>query len=251
MRYSGSKKRIIKYILPIITEHLDNDTTFIDAFGGGMNVVSEIDHNRKIAVELNKYVCALWNTIKQNTAKGMKTCEYIPMEMTQDKYLEIKEDYLNDSKHFPEYITGYTATALSYGGAWFNGYAKYNPKKNEDHILEAFNGITKQVLNFKELDNTEFVNASYDEIKLPEKAVIYCDPPYQNTKGYENKNFDHNKFWQWCRDRHKQGYKIYVSEYNAPDDFKCVWQMVKKDGMGTTKQGNKQKIKIEKLFTPK
>jgi hypothetical protein len=39
-----------------------------------------------------------------------------------------------------------------------------------------------------------------------------------------------------------------VSEYSAPDDFKCIWSAEKKDGMGTTKFGCKQKTKIEKLF---
>ena len=39
-----------------------------------------------------------------------------------------------------------------------------------------------------------------------------------------------------------------TSEYEAPDDFKCIWSMNRKDGMGTTKCGCKQNIKEEKLF---
>lgn len=41
--------------------------------------------------------------------------------------------------------------------------------------------------------------------------------------------------------------KLYISEYDAPDDFECIWQMEKKDGLGTQK-GKKQNIKVEKLF---
>lgn len=249
MRYSGSKRRIARHIIPIITRELDADTTFVDAFGGGMNVISEVDHDRKMAVELNRYVCALWKHIREQTLKGKGTETYLPKRMTRETYEDIRRDYAEGTGRYPMHITGYTATALSYGGAWFNGYARFNPNKNEDHILEAFNGITRQVENFRNLKDTVFVNASYDDVELPEKAVIYCDPPYANTKGYENGAFDHDRFWQWCRDTAKKGYRVYVSEYEAPEDFTCVWQGQRKDGMGTTKKGGRQKTKTEKLFT--
>jgi DNA adenine methylase len=46
----------------------------------------------------------------------------------------------------------------------------------------------------------------------------------------------------------KAGHYVYVSEYTAPDDFKCIWEKKKKDGMATTKKGKKQNTKTEKLF---
>ena len=45
----------------------------------------------------------------------------------------------------------------------------------------------------------------------------------------------------------KKDVKIFMSEYDAPDDFKCIWQMEKKDGLGR-KKGKKQNTKVEKLF---
>lgn len=80
---------------------------------------------------------------------------------------------------------------------------------------------------------------------LDEKVVIYCDLP--STKKYET-DFDNDAFWEWARKMSKEGHYVYVSEYEAPSDFKCIWQMKKKDGMGTTKTGGKQNIKVEKLF---
>lgn len=38
-----------------------------------------------------------------------------------------------------------------------------------------------------------------------------------------SKNFDHDKFWQWGRDMSIVGHTVFVSEYNAPADFECVW----------------------------
>ena len=64
-------------------------------------------------------------------------------------------------------------------------------------------------------------------------------------------DFPHEKFWEWVRKMSKEGHKVFVSEYTAPDDFKCIWQKTKKDGMGTTVKGNKQNVKTEKLFVYK
>ena len=51
MRYLGSKSRIIKQITPIITEHLNGENEFVDAFMGGANVISHIDYNKKVGNE--------------------------------------------------------------------------------------------------------------------------------------------------------------------------------------------------------
>jgi DNA adenine methylase len=44
---------------------------------------------------------------------------------------------------------------------------------------------------------------------------------------------------------HKEGHTIYISEYNAPNDFVCVWE--KK--VATTISKQQGKIDTEKLFT--
>lgn len=248
MRYSGSKRRFMKYLTPILMENIKSGTLFVDAFGGGMNVVCEIPHMNKVAIELNRYVCALWQYIQKGICDEHKTVdELIPKELTESEYYDIKKSYLNNDGKFPEWLIGYVGSALSYGGGWFAGYAKFNPKKNENHILEAFNGLKKQVESFKFLNETRFVNLSYDGYVFPENSVIYCDPPYFDTKKYES-DFNHKEFWEWVREMSKKGHKVYVSEYIAPNDFKCIWQKEKKDGMGTTLKGNKQNTKIEKLF---
>ena len=42
----------------------------------------------------------------------------------------------------------------------------------------------------------------------------------------------------------KQGHTIFVSEYNAPEDFECVWQKEVTNSMNQTKT----KKPTEKLF---
>lgn len=98
----------------------------------------------------------------------------------------------------------------------------------------------------------KFVNKSFDELTLPKNCTIYCDPPYRDTAQYKNSKtgksieFDHELFYTWCRDRHKEGHKVFVSEYNMPDDFICVWS--KEVNNSLTKDTGAKKG-VEKLFT--
>lgn len=239
----------MKDLTPILMEHVDENTLFVDAMMGGANVISEIPHPNKAGFEINRYVHELWKHLRDHGMDG------IPEFVDEETYYDIKNDYINQTHKYPDYLIGYVGNCCSYGGAWFNGYARYNPKKNEDHIREAYRGLKKQVENFKHLKRTCFHNWSYENIQYIWEAVephadvvIYCDPPYANTKKYES-DFDHAKFWAWVRMMSlRKGVYVYVSEYEAPDDFKCVWEKTKKDGMGTTKKGKKQNNKTEKLF---
>jgi DNA adenine methylase len=241
MRYCGSKKKFMKYLKPILMQDMDENTVFVDLFGGGMNVVCEIPSEHKLAVDYNKYVIALWEELKQN---GMKN---IPTEVSEEMYNDVKSDYINHNGKYADYIIGYVGTCCSFGGSWFNGYARFNPNKNEDHIKEAYNGLKKQVENFIGLKETVFLHSSYDDISLDENYIVYCDPPYAMTKKYES-DFNNEAFWEWARKTSKFVKKIYISEYEAPSDFKCIWQMEKKDGLGR-KKGEKQNTRVEKLFT--
>lgn len=45
MIYMGSKKRISKYILPIITNNLSKGRYYVEPFCGGCNIISEVKHD--------------------------------------------------------------------------------------------------------------------------------------------------------------------------------------------------------------
>ena len=66
---------------------------------------------------------------------------------------------------------------------------------------------------------------------------------YQGTAGYKD-GIDHAKFWEWCREMTRLGHEVYISEYNAPDDFYCV---VETEHYTTMTKSNKDK-RVEKLF---
>ena len=70
-----------------------------------------------------------------------------------------------------------------------------------------------------------------------ESGHVYLD--------FDGKDFDYSKFYEWCRQKHSEGYHIFISEYQMPDDFKCVWQKQVTCAMNQTIT----KKPTEKLFT--
>ena len=140
-------------------------------------------------------------------------------------------------------MVGYAGTQLSFGATWFGSYRR-DALGKRNYCLEAQTNVNKQSGN---VQNVEFVHSGYNELQIPHNSLIYCDPPYQTkaTKGKYKDDFDHDSFWQWCRDKAKEGHVVFVSEYNAPDDFDCVWQKQINQRMNNNANTSKA---IEKLF---
>ena len=70
----------------------------------------------------------------------------------------------------------------------------------------------------------ETSNISYSDYVYSDGDVVYCDPPYKNTMGYGIR-FNSDAFWEWARTR---SYPVYVSEYQAPEDFVSIWNKEKR-----------------------
>lgn len=85
----------------------------------------------------------------------------------------------------------------------------------------------------------------YRESEILPDSVIYCDPPYSNTMGYQVE-FDHEAFYQWCE---KQTALVLISEYWMPEDrFVCIAEFERKSTFSAT---NNSLSRIEKVFVPK
>lgn len=96
----------------------------------------------------------------------------------------------------------------------------YNLHRRYPHErLQRLRAFHKQCDWLDIVSKTDFSAKSYDEVDLPENALIYCDPPYINTAGY-GVDFDHSRFYDWCR---AQKELVLISEYSMPDDFIPIW----------------------------
>ena len=73
-----------------------------------------------------------------------------------------------------------------------------------------------------------------------------CDIPYAQTKKYDvSKNFDYESFYIWCMEMARRGHKVFISEYQMPQEFRCVWEKEVTNSLNP----NITKRPVERLFT--
>ena len=227
MKYMGSKNRIAKEILPIMLEKREN-RTWVEPFVGGGNMIDKVQ-GKRIGADINPYLIEALIAIRDCVIDLPKNNK----EFTEENYKELRK---NDNYKYK----GYAGFAFSYSGKWLGGWRRDGLNKR-DYVNESYkNAINQSPL----LQGVRLVNESYLDLQIPENSLIYCDPPYEGTTKYKD-SFNHAEFWDWCRQKAKEGHIVFVSEYNAPNDFKCVWE--KKIVSSLTKDTG-SKVATERLF---
>lgn len=235
MKYMGSKNRIAKHILPIMLSCRDEGQCWVEPFVGGANMIDKVEGNR-IGADFNKHVIEALKLIRDgNTPKSN-------IEYNSDDY-KAAANKARCGANLNQ-VDSYALIAFSFGAKWIGGWSRGKNSKGEqrDYVSEQHKASEKQK---PLLQSVELIHSSYNDLEIPPNSVIYCDPPYEGTTGYKDK-FNHEDFWQWCRNKSKYGHTVFVSEYNAPDDFICVWEH--ELNVSVAKNG-KQKKAIERLFT--
>lgn len=148
---------------------------------------------------------------------------------------------------YKPWVVGYVGF-MSFGAKWWGGYRRHKAggatPENEEYQSRLH--YTKIMEQAERLKDVTFVCGSYLELSIPDNSIIYCDPPYEGTTKYLD-SFDHSMFWQWCREKKAEGHRIFISEYNAPEDFTCVWD--KPVSVNIHAKGSQDKARVEKLFT--
>jgi len=232
MKYMGSKNRISKDLLPIILKGRFDGQYYVEPFVGGCNMIDKVAGNR-IGSDNNKYLIALIKSL----INGYNPINFI----SREDYYDIK---LNKENYDFETVA-LCGILASYNGNWFRAYGGYSETKtgkDRNYYKEGLRGLLKQVPSLVGID---FRLGCYTDLKVPENSIIYCDPPYEKADKflYKENRFNHDNFWQWCREMTLKGHKVYVSEYNAPIDFNCIWE--KEVSKTHPNQANKS---IERLF---
>ncbi len=173
--------------------------------------------------DINEYLIAMFKALGA------------PKSMTKAEY-----EYIKSHKDKDKALTGFTGFGCSFAGKWFGGYAKDDKKRK--HCLNAYNSLLRQRDSIKDI---VFEYRDYRDIVVKD-CLIYCDPPYRNTTQYAGTpKFNSDEFWEIMRSW-SQYNTVIISEYTAPDDFKCIKSIHTK-----TEIRNKQNIRedrIERLF---
>ena len=238
MKYMGSKARIAKSILPIILKDRKDGQYYVEPFAGGCNMIDKVVGNR-IANDSNPYLIQMWEAL----TNGWNP----PLVIERDHYNDVRDCYNRKADDYSTSYIGWVGFMGSYNGRFFDGgYSGHHVKNRNgfrDYISEAIRNTLTQVSALK---GVCFLNKSYKDLVLPACSIIYCDPPYKDVKKYSY-HIDHEEFWNWCRNKVADGHKVFISEYNAPEDFICVWDYALKTTINQTITKNA----TERLFVHK
>jgi len=228
MKYMGSKNRIAKHLLPIMLKNR-GVRTWVEPFVGGANMIDKVE-GKRLGADLNEYLIEALKLIRDEPND-------IPNLITESDYQELK-----DKKELNG-ITGFVGFAMSFGGKWFGGYRRdvAGTKGCIDNMKTQTRRSKQNAIKQSEnLQGVEFVAKGYADLEIPTNSLIYCDPPYEGTTKYKD-DFNHDEFWEWCRQKTKEGHQVFVSEYNAPSDFKSIYNSELTNGLSGKKA-------TEKLF---
>ena len=76
------------------------------------------------------------------------------------------------------------------------------------------------------MKNVKFSSGDYKKFSNL-KNIIYCDPPYRDTKCHYIEKFDHKDFYDWCN-KMSHNNIIFLREYKAPKQFKKIMSITNK-----------------------
>lgn len=234
MKYMGSKRRIAKHLLPIMVGIAQSRgiTKWVEPFVGGGNMIDKVPPSfERIGYDLNEHAIMAMIDIRDRAVE-------LPDSVTEQEY--------NDMKGLPAAsVTSWVRFGASFGGKFEGGFArgKNNSGESRNYTRETKrNALKQQPL----LQGIQFIRGCYQDLDVT-NALIYCDPPYANTSGYKTGDFDSEAFFDWCRAQAAKGNVVFVSEYNAPDDFVCLWQGEIKTNFASSRTGATHNA-VERLF---
>lgn len=221
--YHGGKKRLGKELANVIvteTDKICKQTGFqvrgyCEPFCGMLGVYQHIPDlmndryrpTRKLkykASDANGCVVEMWKAAKE----GWKP----PTRVTEKRYSALKRQKIDTA------VRGYVGHQYGYNGVFFSSYMpKYNSSKFDSTYA------SQSVHRIGKILKTHNIDVETKDFKSQSRLrgyVIYCDPPYNETKSefFTNEgksNFDTAKFWEWCARMAKHNI-VFVSEYSAP-----------------------------------
>jgi DNA adenine methylase len=231
--YHGGKQRIGKYIADIINERLDNDISikgYCEPFCGMLGVYSNIDCHPDIeylAGDIDADLIEFWSS------KGIPTSI-----IARQEYDMLKSDTTRKAER------GFYGFYNGFANKKFSGYFCH-PNINREK--SRFISSIKRIENFhRKFPSANFSTGDYTQYSKLRDYIIYCDPPYENSRQHYLEKFDSEKFYSWCNRMSKHNV-VYVSSYIVPNNlnWKVVWEKPIKNTCGSNINDNDR---IERLY---
>ena len=224
MIYQGSKARLRKYILPILQDCIDRNKaeSYIEPFVGGANMIDHIRCKERIGSDNNSELIELLCYMRDSPDLAI-----FPDDCSFSHYAEVRQSRKEMSGKYPVPYTAGVGYFGSYAGRYFDGGWGKDPTGKRNIYKERLRYAREQAPLLKDIVFKHLPYTAYSASHF-KNCVFYLDPPYRNTKAYDGKNgFDYGRFYDFCREIAKDNF-VFISEYQMPSDFKCIWSKERK-----------------------
>lgn len=230
MRYFGGKQKIAKHLAAVL-DVLPCET-YWEPFCGVCSVMEHIKAPYRLATDIHPDLILLWQALQRGWTP--------PTELGRDEYYALKEAE-------PSALRAFAGFGCSNSGRWFEGWAHDSTGRN--YARNAHNSLLRKIRNLQDVEFRCLDYRSLDLGLLARPLLVYCDPPYSaSTKKYASGTFDIPAFWDWVRAASSRpDARVFVSEYEAPEDFEAVWHREVKTDLKSA-SGEKYQ-RVESLFT--
>lgn len=273
--YKGSKNAIAEWVV----EQLPSAETFVDVFFGGGAITHRAmlagKYERFIVNDIDGRLPKLFT----DCAYGKYTVENHPEWVSREQFNARKDDDIyialvwsfgNNGKdylygadiepfkrayHSVVYKGnlsalspyGYNLTLSNKKSAYeryldYQAQIRKQAQRAELEIITRQNEIERlqRLQSLQSLQRLQSLQSDYSQIPIPKGALIYCDPPYNNTNCGKYGGFDSERFYRWAD---KQD-NIFISEYSMPENFIPIAETVK-----TVLSSQTTTYAVERLYT--
>lgn len=191
--YMGNKYKLLKYILPLFPDNIEN---FYDLFGGSGVVSINVSAKNKYYNEINENVYNLFKMFQDNKPEQLD--EYISGKI---KEFNIKhfdknyKDHIDEQQAYYDFRDYYNSQEVKdYRDLYIlicysmNHLMRFNRKNEFNAPVGSTQRYVKEYI-YNAYEAMKQVNIScqhYKEVQIKENSFVYCDPPYFNTLAVYN-----------------------------------------------------------------
>ena len=112
---------------------------------------------------------------------------------------------------YPAADVGFNLVGRSYRGIW---------RRTMDPNPKRYHSAVQSLLRLRDAiegKDIRFMAGDYRQLAVPNRSLIYCDPPYKgSTSGFYSTKFDHPAFVEWCLHQQTLGHTLVISEREFP-----------------------------------
>lgn len=212
LNYTGGKAKLLPQVSPYFPDLTYR--TFVDAFGGGANVVANIPARRSVYNEYDFAVAKLVEWMRDTPSEealaqvDAVTARYGLSPANEDGFYACRDDYNRMPDRPPAYLLALLSHANSNRIRW-NGSGGYNVSHADDRTFN--DAQRKRYPVFADLlraRDLTVVSGSYLDLEIPDDAFVYCDPPYLLSTACYNagwKEPQERQLLAWLDDLNRRG----------------------------------------------